>query len=119
MQILRYMLSFSLQIQRTALCNYGELSSVPAGLPDNIEELQLNYNHIQTLQDNSLSYPSLITLSLACNSLERLESNTFQDSKCLESLNLANNNLYIDYQQASYALKTLSRLRVLDLSENK
>ncbi|XP_076617124.1 transforming growth factor beta activator LRRC33 [Chaetodon auriga] len=106
-------------IQRTALCSYGKLTSVPAGLPDTIEELQLNYNHIQTLQDNSLIYPSLKTLSLACNSLEKLESNTFQDSKWLESLNLANNNLYIDYQQTSHALKTLSRLRVLDLSENK
>ncbi|KAK9528035.1 hypothetical protein VZT92_014537 [Zoarces viviparus] len=75
-------------IQRTALCNNGKLSSVPAGLPDNLEELQLNYNHIQTLQDNSLlRYPSLNTLSLACN-------------------------------KTSHALKTLPRLRALDLSEN-
>lgn len=114
------MLSFSLQIQRTALCNNGKLSYVPAGLPDNIEELQLNFNHIQTLQDNSLlRYPSLNILSLACNSLEKLEANTFQHSKLLESLNLANNHLHIGYQETSYALKTLSRLRALDLSENK
>lgn len=92
---------------------------MPAGLPDNIEELQLNYNHIQTLQDHSLSYPSLNTLSLACNNLEKLQANTFQDSKLLESLNLANNNLHIDYQETSQALKTLPRLRVLDLSKNK
>lgn len=108
-----------MQIQRTALCNNGKLTSVPAGLPDNIEELQLNYNHIQTLQDNSLSYHSLHTLSLACNNLEKLQSNSFQDLKLLESLNLANNNLHIDYQETSHALKTLPRLRVLDLSENK
>lgn len=106
-------------IQRTALCNNGKLTYVPAGLPDNIEELQLNYNNIQTLQDNSLSYPLLKTLSLACNSLETLELNTFQDSKLLESLNLANNYLHINYQDTSHALKTLPRLRVLDLSENK
>ncbi|XP_054479027.1 transforming growth factor beta activator LRRC33 [Anoplopoma fimbria] len=106
-------------IQRTAVCNNGKLSSVPAGLPDNLEELQLNYNHIQTLQDNSLlRYPSLITLSLACNSLEKIESNAFQHSKLLESLNLANNNLHIGYQETSHALKTLPRLRALDLSEN-
>ncbi len=114
------MLSFSLQIQRTALCNNGKLSSVPTGLPDNIEELQLNYNHIQTLQDNSLlHYSSLNILNLACNNLEKLESNTFQHSKLLDSLNLANNNLHIGYQETSYALKTLPRLRSLDLSENK
>ncbi|KAM9337681.1 transforming growth factor beta activator LRRC33 [Symphorus nematophorus] len=106
-------------IQRTALCNNGKFTLVPADLPHNIEELQLNYNHIQTLQDNSLSYPSLTTLSLACNSLKKLESNTFQDSKLLEKLNLANNYLYTGYQETSHALKTLSRLRVLDLSENR
>ncbi|XP_073344980.1 transforming growth factor beta activator LRRC33 [Pagrus major] len=104
--------------QRTAICNNAELTFVPAGLPDNIEELQLNYNHIQTLQDNTLRYPSLKTLSLACNSLEKIESNTFQDLKLLESLNLANNNLKAYYQETSQALKTLPRLRVLDLSEN-
>ncbi|XP_044196284.1 transforming growth factor beta activator LRRC33 [Thunnus albacares] len=107
-------------IQRTALCNNCKLSSVPAGLPDNIEELQLNYNHIQTLQDNSLfQYPLLSTLSLACNSIEKIESNTFKDSKLLESLNLANNNLHIGYQETSHALKKLPGLRSLDLSENK
>ncbi|XP_040922219.1 transforming growth factor beta activator LRRC33 [Toxotes jaculatrix] len=105
--------------QRTAQCNNAKLSSVPSGLPHNIEELQLNYNHIQTLQDDSLfRYPSLRSLSLACNSLEKLDSNTFQDSKLLESLNLANNNLYIGYLQTSHALKKLPGLRALDLSEN-
>lgn len=101
------------------LCNNGKLSSVPAGLPDNIEELQLNYNHIQTLQDNSLlQYPSLNTLSLACNSMQKLEANTFKDSKLLQNLNLANNDLDIGYQETSCALKTLAGLRHLDLSEN-
>ncbi|XP_032359589.1 transforming growth factor beta activator LRRC33, partial [Etheostoma spectabile] len=115
-----YVVFFSLQIQRTALCNNGKLSAVPAGLPDNLEEFQLNYNHIQTLQDNSLlRYPSLNTLSLACNSLEKLESNTFQGTKLLESLNLANNNLQNGYQETSRALKTLPKLRALDLSENE
>ncbi|XP_045919586.1 transforming growth factor beta activator LRRC33 [Micropterus dolomieu] len=106
-------------IQRTALCNNGKLSFVPTELPDNIEELQLNYNHIHTLH-SILLYPSIKTLSLACNSLEKLESNTFQYfSKFLDSLNLANNNLHIGYQESSQALKTLPRIRALDLSENK
>lgn len=118
-QIQRLVLSFSLQIQRTALCNNGHLSSVPAALPDNVEELQLNDNHIQTLRDDSLlRYPSLNTLSVACNNLEKIESNTFQHSKLLESLNLANNNLHIGSQETSHALKTLPGLRALDLSQN-
>lgn len=105
-------------MQTAAHCNNGRLTSVPAWLPGNIEELQLNSNHIQTLQDNSFSYPWLISLSLACNYLDRLQSNTFRDSKLLQSLNFANNNLYMNYQESSNALKTLPRLRFLDLSEN-
>lgn len=108
-----------MQIQKTALCNNGTLTSVPARLPDNIEELQLNHNEIQTLQNNSLSYPALNTLSLVWNNLEKLQFNTFRTSKLLETLHLANNNLHIGYQETSHALKTLPRLRVLDLSENK
>lgn len=103
-----------------ALCNHGELSSVPVRLPDNIEELHLNYNSIQTLKDTSLSrYPSLNTLSIACNNLEKLELKTFEGMKLLESLNLASNNLGVGYQETSLAFKKLPRLRVLDLSENK
>ncbi|XP_026148518.1 transforming growth factor beta activator LRRC33 [Mastacembelus armatus] len=106
-------------IQTTALCNNGKLSSVPSGLPDYIEELQLNYNHIQTLQDDSLLfYPLLHSLSLACNSLDKLESNTFQASRALQRLNLANNNLHAGYQETSHALRTMPALRTLDLSEN-
>ncbi|XP_063768558.1 transforming growth factor beta activator LRRC33 [Eleginops maclovinus] len=107
-------------VQRTAVCNNGKLSSVPARLPKDLEELQLNDNNIQTLQNNSLlDYPSLKTLSLACNSLEKIKSNTFQDLKLLQSLNLAHNYLHVGYQETSHALKTLPRLRALDLSENK
>ncbi|KAM4533388.1 transforming growth factor beta activator LRRC33 isoform 1-T2 [Odontesthes bonariensis] len=107
-------------MQRTALCNDRKFSSVPAGLPANIEELQLNHNDIETLRNNSLQlYTSLNTLSLACNSLDRLESNTFKDSNLLESLNLANNNLNIGYQETSLALRKLPCIRILDLSENK
>lgn len=105
-------------MQKAAHCNNGTLTSVPAWLPGNIEELQLNNNHIQTLQDSSFSYPSLLSLSLACNNLDRLQSNTFQDSKLLQSLNFARNSLYVNYQESSRALKTLARLRSLDLSEN-
>ncbi|MEQ2299959.1 hypothetical protein AMECASPLE_020443 [Ameca splendens] len=107
-------------VQKTAVCNSAELSSVPARLPENLEEIQLNYNQIKTLHDNSLlRYPSLITLTLACNGLERVQSNVFQDSKLLENLNFANNNINTGYEETSVALRKLPGLRFLDLSENK
>ncbi|CAB1349971.1 unnamed protein product [Coregonus sp. 'balchen'] len=102
-----------------ALC-HPDHSPCRLGLPDNIEDLHLNHNHIQTLQDDSLSrYISLRTLSCADNRLETVGSKLFHNSPHLESLNLAANKLHVGYQQTSLALLTLSRLRVLDLSENQ
>ncbi|XP_019722691.1 transforming growth factor beta activator LRRC33 [Hippocampus comes] len=104
--------------QRAALCNNSNLTSVPEGLPRTTEELQLHHNLIRTLHDNSLRYPSLTTLSLACNHVELLHANAFQYCKFLTSLNLANNHLYMSYPETSNALKTLPRIKILDLSEN-
>lgn len=107
-------------MQNTAECNDRHLSSVPVDLSSDIEELQLNSNRITTLTNSSLSaYPSLKSLSVACNNLERIEPGAFQESHLLTSLNLANNNLHISYQESGIALKTLPNLRVLDLSENR
>ncbi|XP_035614423.1 transforming growth factor beta activator LRRC33 isoform X1 [Oncorhynchus keta] len=106
--------------QKIALCSDSEISSVPRDLPDNIEELHLTHNHIQMLQDDSLSrYISLRTLSCAKNRLETVGSKLFHNSPHLESLNLAANQLHVGYQETSRALLTLSRLKVLDLSENQ
>ncbi|XP_007566649.1 transforming growth factor beta activator LRRC33 [Poecilia formosa] len=107
-------------VQKAALCNNGSLSSVPERLSGNLEELQLNYNQIKTLHNVSfLRYPSLITITLACNGLEKVQSNVFRDSQLLENLNLANNNINIGFEETSLALRTLPSLRFLDLSENK
>ncbi|KAM4544316.1 transforming growth factor beta activator LRRC33 [Fundulus diaphanus] len=105
-------------VQKTAVCNNGKLSSMPELPPENLEELQLNYNQIKTLQD-ILQYPSLITISLACNGLEKVQPNVFQNSKSLENLNFANNNINIGYEETSAALRKLHALRFLDLSENE
>ncbi|XP_028290192.1 transforming growth factor beta activator LRRC33 [Gouania willdenowi] len=107
-------------VQRTALCNRSNLTAVPDGLPHNVVALHLNYNTIQTLQHTSLSqYPSLNTLSLACNFLAKVDSNTFLNSALLANLNLAKNNLDRGYHETGTALTKLSMLTALDLSENK
>ncbi|XP_053715925.1 transforming growth factor beta activator LRRC33 [Synchiropus splendidus] len=107
-------------IQRTALCNNAQLSSVPADLPGSTEELHLNHNQILTLQETSLLYyPSVTTISLVSNGLNKIEPGTFQHSGSVETLNLARNNLKTGYRATSAAFKTLPKLRFLDLSENE
>lgn len=91
---------------------------MPARLPGDIEELQLDHNRIEALRDEALGYPRLRRLSVACNRLRRLQANTFRDSKLLQSLNFARNRLYADPRESGRALKTLPGLRFLDLSEN-
>ncbi|XP_033841821.1 transforming growth factor beta activator LRRC33 [Periophthalmus magnuspinnatus] len=107
-------------MQNTAVCNDRRLSSVPADLSQNIEELQLHQNHITTLTDDSLRrYPALRTLSLACNQLTTIQSAAFRDSHVLTSLNFANNSLSVGFHESGAALNELRTLQSLDLSENK
>ncbi|XP_036410710.1 transforming growth factor beta activator LRRC33-like [Megalops cyprinoides] len=105
--------------QRTALCDGSQLSSVPADLPGDIEELNLNCNHIGMLKNTCLSgYPHLRVLSCASCHLDGIESNVFHNTLYLENLNLAENDLCSRYQSTGQALRLLSQLKALDLSQN-
>ncbi|XP_018596595.1 transforming growth factor beta activator LRRC33 [Scleropages formosus] len=106
-------------IQKTALCNSCRLLSVPTDLPENIEDLQLNDNSVEILRNYSLArYPSLHSLSCTNSHLDSIEINFFYNAQHLESLNLAENNLHAAFHQSGWALRTLVRLRKLDLSGN-
>ncbi|KAL7874941.1 hypothetical protein SRHO_G00059110 [Serrasalmus rhombeus] len=105
--------------QSTALCNSYGLSSVPSDLPQQIEELFLNQNFVSTLQNDCLSrYASLRLFSCASNSLRAVEEKAFSSSPLIESLNLANNELHHGHKQFAQSLRSLTRLRTLDLSSN-
>ncbi|KAG9343609.1 hypothetical protein JZ751_013779 [Albula glossodonta] len=106
-------------LQRSALCDRSRLSSVPADLPEYIEELRLNHNAIRVLRNGCLSYyPHLQVLSCASCQLEAVEPNAFNNSRHIENLNLAENSVSAGYQQTGQALRLLSQLKVLDLSGN-
>ncbi|KAG7457153.1 hypothetical protein MATL_G00243550 [Megalops atlanticus] len=105
--------------QWTALCDGSQLSSVPADLPGDIEELHLNCNHIGMLKNTCLSgYPHLRVLSCASCHLDAIEPNVFHNTLYVENLNLAENYLHSRYQSTGQALRLLSRLKALDLSRN-
>ncbi|XP_023678093.1 transforming growth factor beta activator LRRC33-like [Paramormyrops kingsleyae] len=105
--------------QRSALCSGSQLASIPADLPNSIEDLHLDNNDIKLLKNTCLvSYPELRILNIASNGLDTVESNAFRRTRHVEKLSLAENCLYASYQELGEALSDLSHLRVLDLSGN-
>uniref|UniRef100_W5L8I9 Negative regulator of reactive oxygen species n=2 Tax=Astyanax mexicanus TaxID=7994 RepID=W5L8I9_ASTMX len=105
--------------QTTALCNGCKLSTVPQNLPQQTEELFLNHNSILALQSGCLlRYPALRLFSCANNSLTTVEGDAFSGSALIENLNLANNQLHNGHKGLAQSLRSLTRLRTLDLSSN-
>ncbi|KAG7242270.1 hypothetical protein INR49_024026 [Caranx melampygus] len=97
------------QVQTAALCNNFKLSSVPSGLPHNIEELQLNYNHVATLLQN---LTSLEYLNLSGNILLRLDETSFRDLHQLKELDLQRNIIFeLDGASRTRALRLPLELR--------
>ncbi|XP_076826445.1 transforming growth factor beta activator LRRC33 [Brachyhypopomus gauderio] len=106
-------------IQNAAHCNDVRLTTVPSELPRHVEELFLNQNFVLTLQNNSLSrYPSLRHFSCANCHLRTVQENGFSGAPLLESLNLGSNELHHGYRELAHSLRSLARLRTLDLSSN-
>ncbi|TRY62458.1 hypothetical protein DNTS_007133 [Danionella cerebrum] len=105
-------------IQNTAMCNSCHLSSIPDVFPPEIEEIFLDKNLLVDLQDGLSRYPFLKMLSCANNQLMIVQENVFSESRLLERLNLADNDLHFGHQQVARALSSLSQLKTLDLSGN-
>uniref|UniRef100_A0A8C5MQV3 Negative regulator of reactive oxygen species n=1 Tax=Leptobrachium leishanense TaxID=445787 RepID=A0A8C5MQV3_9ANUR len=104
---------------RFADCRFLQLVSVPRDLPNDIEELLLDFNQIQSISKTSLSlYPDLKSLSLQSNGLELIEPDAFQGAIRIESLSLQNNNIAAEYSKTSEALLYTPSLKNLDLSTN-
>ncbi|XP_067291479.1 transforming growth factor beta activator LRRC33 [Pseudorasbora parva] len=106
-------------IQNSALCNSCQLSTIPDHLPHQIEEIFLDKNLMSNLEDGCLSrYPFLRMLSCANNRLMTVEESVFSESPLLENINLANNELHYGHKQVAKSLRSLSKLKTLDLSGN-
>ncbi|XP_018415867.1 PREDICTED: negative regulator of reactive oxygen species [Nanorana parkeri] len=100
-------------------CRHLQLLSVPQDLPSYIQEILLDFNHIEHLGKNTFQrYKGLTNLSMKSNSLALLEKDIFQDTVKLESLSLQNNTISSDYTQVATGLLSASSLKWLDLSRN-
>lgn len=101
------------------MCSSKQLSSIPTDMPQQIEELFLDYNPLINLQNGFFSrYPFIQLLSCANCHLMTVEEHAFSSSPLLESLNLASNELRHGYKQLAQSLISLTMLRTLDLSDN-
>ncbi|KAM5164518.1 transforming growth factor beta activator LRRC33 [Mantella aurantiaca] len=106
-------------VSRMADCRNLQLLSVPEDLPSHIQEILLDFNHIEHVGKNTFQrYNSLVNLSLRSNSLTLLEKDIFQDTIQLESLSLQDNTISSDYTQIAIGLLSASSLKWLDLSKN-
>ncbi|XP_072111922.1 transforming growth factor beta activator LRRC33-like isoform X2 [Mobula birostris] len=103
-----------------ALCQGESLDRVPVNLSIRTEVLFLNENVIRAISNESLSvYKRLHMLNLSGNQIEVIEPGAFGYNKNLEDLNLKKNRIDLTYSKTHLALRTLSALKSLDLSENR
>ncbi|XP_069474169.1 transforming growth factor beta activator LRRC33 [Ambystoma mexicanum] len=106
-------------VHRSADCNRKDLLSVPQDLPANTDELFLDLNAVQSLTNSSLQhYSHLWSLSLRQNNLEIIEQGTFLANRRLSNLNLQDNRVFVSFTVTAAALRSVSTLKELDLSQN-
>ncbi|XP_053567405.1 transforming growth factor beta activator LRRC33 [Bombina bombina] len=107
------------QYYRYADCSHMQLSSVPQDLPNDTEDLVLDFNHLVSLDEHSVfKYHDLKSLNLQSNGLKFVNPYAFQNTVHLESLSLQDNSIHTKYDLLSAALKFTPFLKKLDLSQN-
>ncbi|XP_068570619.1 transforming growth factor beta activator LRRC32-like [Cebidichthys violaceus] len=96
--------------------NNHNLYSVPLDLDVRLRRLDLSNNFIRQL--HTLALPYLEQLDLSSNQLDRISEGAFEDLARLEELNLSRNALNNDVGSNGKALRSISRLKSLDISMN-
>lgn len=95
---------------------HRSLHSVPQELDVNLRRLDLSNNFIRQLR--TLGLPHLKQLDLSGNLLDLISERVFDNPARLEELNLSKNALHNNLGGNSEALRSVSGLRVLDMSMN-
>lgn len=101
----------------SADCSYRELMHVPAGFPENLNQLTLSVNNISEL--NRTSFASILMLTslwLTYNKITTIHPGTFQFLTHLINLDLSHNQLS-EFPWTD--LSTLADLELLNLNNNQ
>ncbi|XP_061426286.1 matrix-remodeling-associated protein 5-like isoform X2 [Lethenteron reissneri] len=94
-------------------CTFRYLHAVPPGLPGHVQRVNLGYNGILQLTEQSLpGLPHLEMLLLHSNSIQRLSGRVFQDLKSLTLLKLSHNKVRLLGREALRGLASLQRLHL-------
>ena len=103
--------------QRLADCRGQHLAEVPVeDLPPSLEDIDLSENALQVIHSGDFSHINrLRRLQLQYNNISLIEDDAFRFNPLLEYLDVFNNSLRA---VPAKALKPLSRLRVLKMSNN-
>ncbi|XP_078583352.1 uncharacterized protein LOC144866033 isoform X2 [Branchiostoma floridae x Branchiostoma japonicum] len=97
-------------------CEDENLTTVPTGLPMDMETLDLRHNHIKTLlSDNFVNYSKLSNIYLSGNKVAEIHQDAFNGLTKLETLQLSDNLLRTF---PCRALEELTALRTLKLDNN-
>ncbi|CAG2240989.1 unnamed protein product [Mytilus edulis] len=105
--------------QTIADCTRLKLHDVPTGLPLDISGLDLSFNQISKIKNNTFeSFSNLTTLKMDFNNIDTIDGYAFQSFKRLRWLSMRHNHINIFSKIFDIALKSLLDLQHLDIRYN-
>ncbi|GAB1287557.1 Immunoglobulin superfamily member 10 [Apodemus speciosus] len=94
-------------------CTFRYLTSIPDGIPANVERVNLGYNSLTRLTENDFSGLSkLELLMLHSNGIHRVSDKTFSALQSLQVLKMSYNKVQIIQKDTLYGLRSLTRLHL-------
>lgn len=94
-------------------CTFRYLTSIPDGIPANVERINLGYNSLTRLTENDFNGLSkLELLMLHSNGIHRISDKTFSGLQSLQVLKMSYNKVQIVRKDTFYRLGSLVRLHL-------
>ncbi|ERE87727.1 immunoglobulin superfamily member 10 [Cricetulus griseus] len=94
-------------------CTFRYLTSIPDGIPANVERINLGYNSLARLAENDFyGLNKLELLLLHSNGIHTVPDKTFSDLQSLQVLKMSYNKVQIIQKDTFYGLRSLTRLHM-------
>ncbi|XP_068186723.1 transforming growth factor beta activator LRRC32 [Antennarius striatus] len=105
-------------VQMDVFCSDQRLRSSPLNLPHAVQTLDLSYNQVQNLTEETLAYrTSFHHLNLHANKIHSIQAGLFKNMTDLKVLNLSRNHLSL-FALSKIQIGPLTAVKSLDLSSN-